>query len=116
MVVDRDDDEEEHSTPFWMDVIGVLLTNVIPGIAAYPFLTIERAFMMQAGEPTKAFRTWLECSQYLWRSGGLRVFFAGLELNIISQHLAQLYLSSFIEQMLVILVRQYSAFKPRRAG
>jgi len=66
-------------------IVSAQLISLTAGTAAYPFDSVRRRMMMQAGQPyeQRKFRNSLHCIRSIWRLEGIRGFYLGLGPNIL---------------------------------
>ena len=77
---------KQRTTLSWGErIVSAQLISLTAGTAAYPFDSVRRRLMMQAGQPyeQRQFRNSLHCIRSIWRLEGLRGFYLGLGPNIL---------------------------------
>jgi len=68
---------------FWMNWAIAQVVTTVAGIISYPFDTIRRRMMMQAGRGEILYTSSFDCAQKLLRQEGSKVFFKGAFSNIL---------------------------------
>jgi solute carrier family 25 (adenine nucleotide translocator) protein 4/5/6/31 len=77
---------DQSNTLMWSErFLLAQLISVSAGTICYPFDTVRRRMMMQAGKATneRMYSNSMDCARLLWKQDGLRGFYFGLGPNLI---------------------------------
>ena len=65
-------------------IMSAQLISLTAGTASYPFDSVRRRMMMQAGVPRaeRTYRNSIDCTMQMWKERGIRAFYQGLAPNV----------------------------------
>ncbi|KAI9189101.1 ADP/ATP carrier protein [Blastocladiella emersonii ATCC 22665] len=75
--------KDPKSAPFWQNWIIAQVVSTIAGVVSYPFDTVRRRIMMQAGRKEVQYTSTLDCWKKIAKNEGVSAFFKGALSNAI---------------------------------